>query len=289
MNRPADRPPYVSTSWAPCAVPVRAAAHADGRRPGSTGRGGAGCDRWAARRSSGSSSRPSAAVRWWTPCGPRTQPALAVGAGVAVLTTACAAWRWRLVARTPGRRLPMPSAVAACYRAQFLNVTLPGGVLGDVGRGVHHGRRVDDVGRGLRTVAWERASGQVVLVVTTVSVLLVARPFAAPAVVVPAWVLVAGRGSGCRLRAERPGVDGRASAVGSRAWRRRTRGRCGARRHPAGSCSRRWPSWPGTWRRSSSRPGPSASRLAGRRAPAHSPAGAARRGGAAQPGGLGPT
>ena len=61
--------------------------------------------------------------------------ALAVGAAVAAVTTACAAWRWRLVARRLGVELSMPSAVAGCYRAQFLNVTLPGGVLGDVGRG----------------------------------------------------------------------------------------------------------------------------------------------------------
>ena len=100
--------------------------------------------------------------------------ALAVGAAVAAATTACAAWRWRLVARRLGVELSMPSAVAGCYRAQFLNVTLPGGVLGDVGRGVSHGRAVDDVGRGLRAVAWERTCGQVVLIATTVAVIVVA-------------------------------------------------------------------------------------------------------------------
>ena len=117
--------------------------------------------------------------------------ALAVGAAVAAATTACAAWRWRLVARRLGVELSMPSAVAGCYRAQFLNVTLPGGVLGDVGRGVSHGRAVDDVGRGLRAVAWERTCGQVVLIATTVAVIVVARPFARPVLVVPAWVPVA--------------------------------------------------------------------------------------------------
>ena len=118
--------------------------------------------------------------------------ALAVGSAVAAVTTASAAWRWRLVARSLGIELSMPSAVAACYRAQFLNVTLPGGVLGDVDRAVRHGREVDDVGRGLRAVAWERSSGQAVLVVTTVSVLLVTRPFSPPALAVPVWVLSAG-------------------------------------------------------------------------------------------------
>jgi uncharacterized membrane protein YbhN (UPF0104 family) len=117
---------------------------------------------------------------------------LAVGAAVAAVTTACAAWRWRLVARRLGIELSMPSAVAGCYRAQFLNVTLPGGVLGDVDRAVSHGRAVDDVGRGLRTVVWERTCGQVVLVATTVAVLLLAPPFAwPPTLVVPAWLPVA--------------------------------------------------------------------------------------------------
>ena len=69
--------------------------------------------------------------------------------------------------------LSLPAAVAAYYRALFLNVTLPSGVAGDIHRGVSHGRDVQDVGRGLRAVAWERTAGQVVQVVLTISVLLV--------------------------------------------------------------------------------------------------------------------
>jgi uncharacterized membrane protein YbhN (UPF0104 family) len=52
--------------------------------------------------------------------------------------------------------------VASYYRSQFLNATLPGGVLGDVHRGLHHGRAAGATGRGLRAVAWERFAGQVV-------------------------------------------------------------------------------------------------------------------------------
>ncbi len=103
--------------------------------------------------------------------------ALAAGALIALLTTVCAAWRWRLVAHRLGADLTLGGAVASCYRAQFLNSTLPGGVLGDVGRGVQHGRDGGDVGRGLRGVAWERTAGQVVLAVLTASALLLARPF----------------------------------------------------------------------------------------------------------------
>ena len=121
---------------------------------------------------------------------------LLVGAALALGTTACAAWRWQLVARRLGMAISLPDAVASCYRSQFLNVVLPGGVLGDVGRGVDQGRKGDDVGRGLRTVAWERATGQVVLAVTTVVVLLLARPFPLPSVTVPTW-LVAVVATGC--------------------------------------------------------------------------------------------
>jgi glycosyltransferase 2 family protein len=99
--------------------------------------------------------------------------ALAAAAGLAALTTVCCAWRWKIVARGLGIELSLRAAVAAYYRSQFLNVTLPGGVVGDVHRGVSHGRDVRDVGRGLRAVAWERAAGQVVQAALTVVVLLV--------------------------------------------------------------------------------------------------------------------
>jgi uncharacterized membrane protein YbhN (UPF0104 family) len=98
--------------------------------------------------------------------------ALAAAAGIAVLTTACYAWRWKIVAGGLGLEIPMPAAVAAYYRSLFLNATLPGGIVGDVHRGASHGRDVSDVGHALRAVAWERFAGQVVQVLVTVMVLL---------------------------------------------------------------------------------------------------------------------
>jgi uncharacterized membrane protein YbhN (UPF0104 family) len=98
-------------------------------------------------------------------------PAIAAALGIGALTTVCCAWRWRLVARGLGVRLPLRSAVAQCYRSVFLNATLPGGVLGDVDRAVHHGRDVGDVKRGIRVVVWERTAGQVVQVAVAVAVL----------------------------------------------------------------------------------------------------------------------
>jgi uncharacterized membrane protein YbhN (UPF0104 family) len=100
-------------------------------------------------------------------------PALAAAVAVGSLTTVCCAWRWKTVARGLGVDLALPAAVAAYYRSQFLNVTLPGGIVGDVHRGVTHGRDVSDVGRGLRAVAWERSAGQVVQLALTAIVLLV--------------------------------------------------------------------------------------------------------------------
>jgi glycosyltransferase 2 family protein len=99
--------------------------------------------------------------------------AVVAALGLGGLTTVCCAWRWSLVARGLGARLPLGPAVARCYRSVFLNATLPGGVLGDVHRAVRHGQEVGDVGRGVRAVVWERCAGQVVQVVMAVVLLLV--------------------------------------------------------------------------------------------------------------------
>jgi glycosyltransferase 2 family protein len=117
---------------------------------------------------------------------------LVAASGIALLTTVCCAWRWSLVARGLGVGVPLRTAVAAYYRSQFLNTTLPGGVLGDVHRGVSHGRDVGDVSRGLRAVAWERSAGQVVQMVLTLIVLLLLPSPVRSSVPVVAAALVAG-------------------------------------------------------------------------------------------------
>jgi hypothetical protein len=111
--------------------------------------------------------------------------ALAAASGLAVLTTVCCAWRWRTVARGLGDDLPLGMAVAAYYRSLFLNVTLPGGVVGDVHRGFRHG---------LRAVVWERSAGQVVQAVLTVGVLLVLPSPVQPVMPYVALALLAGAG-----------------------------------------------------------------------------------------------
>jgi uncharacterized membrane protein YbhN (UPF0104 family) len=96
---------------------------------------------------------------------------LLLGLVLAVVTTVACAWRWHLVARELDVAVAVPAAVAACYRAQLLNTVLPGGVLGDVHRGVVHGRSTGETGRALRAVGWERFAGQAVQAVVALVVL----------------------------------------------------------------------------------------------------------------------
>jgi hypothetical protein len=126
-------------------------------------------------------------------------PVVLLGLAIAAVTTTASAWRWHLVARELGMAVPMGTAVAACYRAQFLNTMLPGGVLGDVHRGVVHGRAAGATSLGLRTVVWERFAGQVVLACLTAAA-LVALPFSARPFlpwVVTGGALVAAVVAGC--------------------------------------------------------------------------------------------
>jgi glycosyltransferase 2 family protein len=131
--------------------------------------------------------------------------ALAAAVGLGALTTVCCAWRWKIVAGGLGVRLPLPAAVAAYYRSVFLNLTLPGGVVGDVHRGVSHGRDVSDLGRALRAVAWERLAGQIVQVVLTVVLLLLLPSPVQSYMPLVAIALVAGMSCAVLVARARPG------------------------------------------------------------------------------------
>jgi glycosyltransferase 2 family protein len=135
--------------------------------------------------------------------------ALAAASALAALTTVCCAWRWRIVGRGLGVELPLGTAVAAYYRSIFLNVTLPGGLVGDVHRGI---------GYGLRAVVWERTAGQVVQVVLTVAVLLVlASPVRPVMPFVALGLLAAAAGVALAIRG-RPARDLRDGLLAPRAW-----------------------------------------------------------------------
>ncbi|HEX6873142.1 MAG TPA: lysylphosphatidylglycerol synthase transmembrane domain-containing protein, partial [Micromonosporaceae bacterium] len=100
-----------------------------------------------------------------------TWASVVTAAGLGLVTTLCCAWRWRLVSAGLGVPIPWRRAVGDYYRAQFLNLTLPGGVLGDVHRAVRHGQDAGDVGLGIRAVVLDRFAGQAVQAVIAVAVL----------------------------------------------------------------------------------------------------------------------
>ena len=110
--------------------------------------------------------------------------ALITAVVVGAITTVACAVRWRSVSAVLGTDLPLGAAVAAVYRAQLLNVVLPGGVVGDVHRGAAHLRTPGGAGAA-RAVVWERVGGQVVLGAVAV-VVLMAHPVGVPRVVLVA-------------------------------------------------------------------------------------------------------
>ena len=139
-----------------------------------------------------------AALVWRQGAGPfvdgvqRTSPeALLTALLVTAGTTLCCAWRWSQVAQRLGVAVPVRTAFAAYYRSQFLNATLPGGVLGDVHRGLSHGRDMGALGRGLRSVAWDRAIGQAVQAVLALGAVALLVPAVRTPVVLVAVVGVA--------------------------------------------------------------------------------------------------
>ena len=78
-------------------------------------------------------------------------------------TTWCCARRWSLLAGRLEVGIPTGAAYRAYYRAQFLNATLPTGVVGEVDRALWHGHSSGAMSRGVRSVLWDRITGQLVL------------------------------------------------------------------------------------------------------------------------------
>lgn len=131
--------------------------------------------------------------------------AIVTAVATTAVTTLCCAWRWTWTARRLGLDLDVRAAFPAYYRSQFLNVSLPGGVLGDVHRALRHGAGTATTLRAARAVAWERALGQAALIVTagiamvclpsagrTASVLTLGALLAVAALLL-SWLLAAAR------------------------------------------------------------------------------------------------
>lgn len=110
--------------------------------------------------------------------------ALLAALAVTGVTTVACAWRWRALAGGLGVEVPLRRAVAAYYRSQFLNATLPGGVAGDVHRAARHG---------VLPVVADRGAGQAVQVAGAGAVLLSGSAPWATALLVAAVVVALGR------------------------------------------------------------------------------------------------
>ena len=182
---------------------------------------------------------------------------LAAAVLIGVPVTVCCALRWSLVSRGLGVALSVPAAVAGCYRAQFLNTALPGGVLGDVSRAVRHGRAAGSPGRAAGAVALERLAGQVVQLVLAAAVLLL----------VPSPVRAGFRSVAVVLLRRRPGrrpagargPAGRGSSAGSGHASTPYALRCWTGAAGRASCSPRWGRWSAASSPSWSPPGRSGS------------------------------
>lgn len=105
-----------------------------------------------------------------------------LGWGIAALTlqTVISAARWKLISGRLEHRFSLFKAVREYYLAQFLNQTLPGGMVGDAGRAyrARHGAGLVKAGQ---AVLFERMSGQIALV-------LVAAPGVALTALVPGGI-----------------------------------------------------------------------------------------------------
>jgi uncharacterized membrane protein YbhN (UPF0104 family) len=146
-----------------------------------------------------------------------TWPTVLAALVLTLLATLSAAWRWRVVAAAFGVPLGTRASVAAYYRSQVLNATLPGGILGDAHRALRHGRDVGNVVAGIRATAWERVAGQVVQVGLTVLALVLLpsplrslAPLAIASIALVGLVAVILYRRSARLQGTRLGADVRA-------------------------------------------------------------------------------
>lgn len=95
-----------------------------------------------------------------------------------ILQILLSAWRWRYTASQLGLGLSGRRAVADYFLSTLVNQVVPGGVLGDVARGLRHGNRLNTentsgrYGIAVRAVMLERLSGQLVLLPTLMLLLL---------------------------------------------------------------------------------------------------------------------
>ncbi|SPJ25771.1 hypothetical protein PAA8504_03622 [Palleronia abyssalis] len=97
---------------------------------------------------------------------------VAVGVGFLLAQTVVMAMRWRLVARCLDIGFPLGWAIREYLISQFVNTTLPGGVVGDGARAVRSKVGPGGLKRAALVVVCERALGQAGLIVVGVGGLI---------------------------------------------------------------------------------------------------------------------
>jgi uncharacterized membrane protein YbhN (UPF0104 family) len=105
-----------------------------------------------------------------------TGTAVLVALAATAATTVLSAWRWTLLSRALGSPLRLRTAVSSYYRSQFLNSVLPGGVTGDLDRGLRNRAGGERRLQGLRVVTWDRGTGQIVQLAMLAAVLPAFNP-----------------------------------------------------------------------------------------------------------------
>lgn len=94
---------------------------------------------------------------------------VAVAIALSVPQIVLSAWRWRYTAGRLGAHIETREAVSEYYVSTLINQVVPGGVTGDVLRAWRHVRRTPSEtvpwGRIARAVLFERAAGQIVLLI----------------------------------------------------------------------------------------------------------------------------
>lgn len=91
---------------------------------------------------------------------------------ISTLQVMLCAWRWRFTAGLIDVPLRFAYALREYYLALLVNQLLPGGVLGDAGRAHRHATQAQSRGRAWRAVIIERTSGQIAVVMLTLTTLL---------------------------------------------------------------------------------------------------------------------
>ncbi len=117
-------------------------------------------------------------------------PWLLLALAITPVQVLLSAWRWRFTVGRLGGRLPLGYAVREYYVTTLVNQLVPGGVVGDAGRALRYRQRMPSTALAIHGVMIERLSGQLLLVLVGLLLVVVWLPLPMPTR--PALVLVPG-------------------------------------------------------------------------------------------------